>query len=34
VARGANIFGEMERAALAWAEAVTRAADTDVPDDA
>ena len=29
-----TIFGEKERAALAWAETVTRVAETGVPDDA
>ena len=29
-----TIFGEEERAALAWAETVTRVAETGVPDDA
>ncbi|PDT44886.1 alkylhydroperoxidase [Sinorhizobium fredii] len=29
-----NLFDERERAALAWAETVTRVADTGVPDDA
>ena len=29
-----TIFGEQERAALAWAETVTRVAETGVPDDA
>lgn len=31
---GGNLFSESERAALAWAETVTRVAQTSVPDDA
>jgi AhpD family alkylhydroperoxidase len=31
-AEGGNLFDERERAALAWAETVTRVADTGVPD--
>jgi AhpD family alkylhydroperoxidase len=31
---GGNLFSETERAALAWAETVTRVAQTGVPDDA
>ena len=31
---GGNLFGATERAALAWAESVTRVADTGVPDSA
>lgn len=31
---GGELFSERERAALAWAETVTRVADTNVPDDA
>lgn len=33
-AEGGELFSERERAALAWAETVTRVADTNVPDDA
>lgn len=33
-AEAGNLFDERERAALAWAETVTRVADTGVPDDA
>jgi len=33
-AEGGNLFDERERAALAWAETVTRVAETGVPDDA
>ena len=33
-AEGGDLFSERERAALAWAETVTRVADTNVPDDA
>jgi alkylhydroperoxidase family enzyme len=29
---GGGLFDEVERAALAWAESVTRVADTNVPD--
>ncbi|MNY72147.1 hypothetical protein D3C86_2106400 [compost metagenome] len=29
-----NLFSDREKAALAWAESVTRVADTHVPDDA
>lgn len=31
--RGAPFYGERERAALAWAEAVTRLSNEDVPDE-
>jgi AhpD family alkylhydroperoxidase len=33
-AEGSNLFDERERAALAWAETVTRVAETGVPDEA
>jgi AhpD family alkylhydroperoxidase len=33
-AEGGNLFDERERAALAWAETVTRVAETGVPDEA
>jgi AhpD family alkylhydroperoxidase len=33
-AEGGNLFDKRERAALAWAETVTRVADTGVPDEA
>ncbi|MEY9885505.1 carboxymuconolactone decarboxylase family protein [Bradyrhizobium sp. USDA 329] len=33
-AEAGNLFDERERAALAWAETVTRVAETNVPDDA
>jgi len=33
-AEGGNLFDERERAALAWAESVTRVAQTGVPDEA
>jgi AhpD family alkylhydroperoxidase len=33
-AEGGNLFDERERAALAWAETVTRVSDTGVPDEA
>jgi AhpD family alkylhydroperoxidase len=33
-AEAGHLFGERERAALAWAETVTRVADTGVPDEA
>ncbi|WP_158671857.1 carboxymuconolactone decarboxylase family protein [Bradyrhizobium guangdongense] len=33
-AEAGNLFDERERAALAWAETVTRIAETNVPDDA
>jgi AhpD family alkylhydroperoxidase len=33
-AEGGNVFDERERAALAWAETVTRVAQTGVPDEA
>jgi AhpD family alkylhydroperoxidase len=33
-AEGGNLFDECERAALAWAETVTRVAETGVPDEA
>jgi AhpD family alkylhydroperoxidase len=33
-AEAGNLFDERERAALAWAESVTRVAETGVPDDA
>jgi AhpD family alkylhydroperoxidase len=33
-AEGGNLFSEIERAALAWAETVTRVAQTGVPDEA
>ncbi len=33
-AEGGELFSERERAALAWAETVTRVADTNVPDEA
>jgi AhpD family alkylhydroperoxidase len=33
-AEGGHLFDERERAALAWAETVTRVADTGVPDEA
>ena len=33
-AEGSNLFSETERAALAWAETVTRVAHTAVPDEA
>jgi AhpD family alkylhydroperoxidase len=33
-AEGGRLFSERERAALAWAETVTRVADTGVPDEA
>lgn len=33
-AEAGNLFDERERAALAWAETVTRVADTGVPDEA
>jgi len=33
-AEAGNLFNERERAALAWAETVTRVAETGVPDDA
>jgi alkylhydroperoxidase family enzyme len=34
MAEGGNLFDERERAALAWAETVTRVAETGVPDEA
>ncbi len=34
LARAGNLFSDREKAALAWAESVTRVADTHVPDDA
>lgn len=33
-AEAGNLFDERERAALAWAETVTRVAETNVPDEA